>query len=165
MRRPVCLGLAFGTVVALTAMLGFRAGAATAQSPSPPVVDESNRARVVPSSVPASTPPSARPDVTVDAVPSVSLFLTGWLSTDPSKRRSLINSTCSPRLAELLLLSDPTRLPDAHPEGPPALVRRGLGVESYAQQLADGTVIVVDVAADPGRPAGWMVTSVRLGSS
>ena len=161
MRRAVCLGLALGTVVALTATLGFRVGAATAHRPPAPL-HESTRAQRVPSSVVSS---SARPHLTLDAAPSVSLFVTGWLSTEPGRRRAVIDATCSPRLAKLLLLSDPAKVPDAQPEGPPTLVRRGLGVESYAQRLSDGTAIVVDVVADPGRPSGWTVTSVRSGSS
>lgn len=164
MRRAVCLALAFGTVVALTATLGFRVGTATAHRPAPPA-HKSSPPQIVPSSLPASSLLAPRADVTIDAVPTVSRFVTGWLSTEPGRRRALIDSTCSPRLAELLLLSDPAKLPDAQPKGPPTLVRRGLGVESYAQHLSDGTAIVVDVVVDPGRRSGWMVTSVRPGSS
>ena len=164
MKRVVCLGLALGVVVALTATLGFRVGAGTKRRPSPAAAKESNHAYVVASSVSASAPSSPIPAVTTDAVPTVSLFVMGWLSTEPKRRRALIESTCSLRLAELLLLSDPDRLPDGRPVGPPTLVRRGVGVESYAQGLSDGTSIAVDLAADPGRSSGWTVTSVRPGN-
>jgi hypothetical protein len=164
MKRAVCLGLALGIVVALTATLGFRVGAGTTRGPSPPAVQESNHAYVAPSSVGASSQPSPIPAVTTDAAPTVSLFVMGWLSAEPKRRRALIESTCSLRLAELLLLSDPAKLPDARPVGPPTLVRRGVGVESYAQGLSDGTSIAVDLAADPGRSSGWTVTSVRPGN-
>ena len=165
MKRTVCLGLALGIVVALTATLGFRVGTGTTRRPSPPVaVQESNHAYVVPSSVSASSQPSPIPAVTGDAAPTVSLFVKGWLSTEPKRRRALIEATCSPRLAELLLLSDPAKLPDARPVGLPTSVRRGLGVESYAQGLSDGTSIAVDLAADPGRVSGWAVMSVRPGN-
>jgi hypothetical protein len=162
MKRAVCLGLAVGAAVTVTATVGFRVGAATPLSPPAPLVHESTGAQRVPSSAASS---SARPHLTLDAAPSVSLFITGWLSTEPGRRRALIDATCSARLAELLLMGDPAKVPDAQPEGPPALVRRGLGVESYAQRLSDGTAIVVDVVLDPGRPSGWTVTSVRPGSS
>ncbi len=160
MKRAVWLGLA--VAAAVTATVGFRVGAATPHTPPAPLVHESTDAQRVPSSAVSS---SARPHLSLDAAPSVSLFISGWLSPEPGRRRPLIDATCSPRLAELLLLSDPAKVPDAHPVGPPALVRRGLGVESYAQRLSDGTAIVVDVVADPGRPSGWTVTSVRFGSS
>lgn len=161
MKRAVCLGLA-GAVVAVTATVGFRVGAATPHGAPAPLVHEFTDAQRVPSSTDSSSP---RPHLALDAAPSVSLFISGWLSPEPGRRRALIDATCSPRLAELLLLSDPAKIPDAQPEGPPALVRRGLGVESYTQRLSDGTAIVVDVVADPGRPSGWTVTSVRSGSS
>ena len=165
MKRAVCLGLALGIVVALTATLGFRVGTGTTRRPSPPVaVQESNHAYVVPSSVSASSPSSPKPAITSDAASTVSLFVKAWLSTEPRRRRGLIEATCSLRLAELLLLSDQAKLPDARPVGPPTLVRRGIGVESYAQGLSDGTSIAVDLAADPGRPSGWTVTSVRPGN-
>jgi hypothetical protein len=147
----------------VTALLAFRAGTSELPADAPPPSSTTSAPPSSTDATPAAPPSSAREAVGAPIV--VSLFARAWLDPKLHTRQAGLDATCSPRLAGLLALTDPAKIPDATPLGPPAPVHETATTATYEQRLSDGTSIAIDLAADPTRRAGWIVTAVRPGET
>jgi hypothetical protein len=147
----------------VTALLAFRAGTSQLLADAPSASSVMSAPPSLTDAPPAAPASSAREAVGAPAV--MSLFVRAWLGPNLHTRQAGLDATCSPRLAGLLALTDPAKIPVATPLGPPAPVHQTATTATYEQRLSDGSSIAIDLAADPTRRAGWIVTAVRPGET
>ncbi|WP_168207387.1 hypothetical protein [Microlunatus elymi] len=66
-------------------------------------------------------------------------------------------------MATLLARTEPTKVPTSPAVGDPIRISDDASMTTALQRLADGSSFAIDLVADPERPSGWIVVSVRPG--
>lgn len=141
-----------------------------------------NPPTTTPAAATSATPPQANP--TASPTPPVSpsaaandnpkrvatRFAKAWLEPNPKRRTAGLRATAIPHLAELLITTDPAKLPEGKPDGDPvrAPLPAGEAPENaarairYEQALSDDEfpAIVIDLIPLPERDDGWAVVAV-----
>lgn len=156
--------IATAVLLVVAAVCGFLLGTRAGQGPqigvdhavSPSVGTDENATS-------APYQPSLSPSDGSGAEQVVTRFVAAWLDDDPATREAALREVCSPRLAELLTLTDPAKIPQATPTGRPTQVAHDQSVRRFGQDLSDGSSILVDLVPDPTSAVGWTVISVQPG--
>lgn len=88
-------------------------------------------------------------------------FLQAWLERTPALRKTELEQTATPELAEMLMMTSQANIPDAHPVGGPVLVRASDDSVQFLQKLSNGVTVRIYLAADPQARYGWLATAIE----
>jgi cytoskeletal protein RodZ len=140
------------------------------------VGDREPQAQPEPTSV-TSTAPSVEP-ATASPLPSgsdageglavpegsqqaASRFVGAWLDRNPKTRKAALTEVSAPGLVEELMLTNPSNIPKASPQGPPVLDDASAYSVQFTQTLTGGMRIAIYLVADPEARYSWLATSVE----
>lgn len=88
-------------------------------------------------------------------------FIAAWLEREPKARRSALQDTAAPGLAEQLMLTSPSNIPKATVKGVPVLEHASAYSAQFLQTLSDGMRVRIYLVADPQARFGWVASSVE----
>ncbi len=137
---------------AVSSPVGSATPSAAPQTPVSEIADGTGPATASPTprDWPASLPMTAADFVQVFGV------------SDPQMREAGLRRTCSPGLADQLVLTRSDRIPQvADPVGPPVVQSYLPGQSATVFQKLSGGGLLISLTATPDRAAGWMVTGVE----
>ena len=95
-----------------------------------------------------------------EAAATAQVFVSGWLSTDPTRRQELLTTSATPELAAELMGTDPAAIPATRLGRLDALGSSELSAE-YVARLGNGTSLLLSLSADPEGRNGWLVVDVE----
>lgn len=88
-------------------------------------------------------------------------FVAAWLQRDPKARKSALQQTATAGLAEELMLTSPSNIPNATAQGDPALEHASEYSVQFVQTLTNRMRVRIYLVADPQARYGWVASSVE----
>lgn len=158
-------------LLAVVALLSLGAGAAVglsgARNPSAapaPTVTVTATTTTAPSATPSAAPSgsddTSTGTTTVKPETTARTFMTGWLTTDQTKRKELLTASATAELTDQLMLTAPEQVPATKLSGLDRLGQTEFSAE-FVARLANGDRVLVSLAPDPEAKTGWLVTTVE----
>ena len=92
---------------------------------------------------------------------AASRFVGAWLDRNPKTRKAALTEVSAPGLVEKLMLTNPSNIPKASPQGAPVLDDASAYSVQFTQTLSSGMRIAIYLVADPEARYSWLATSVE----